>query len=260
MIHQLPHQAFRPALSVPPLPVISVLGLGRAGVVTAAVLADLDHHVIGVDLDPERVEALSHGRITHLEPALAALVRRGVAAGRLQAVDDILPAVLASDVTIVTGACDMTQPDQPGCHALAATGRSLGQILALKQGFHVVMQQAPVLPGTIRGVLQRAIEQASGLEAGRDFGLCHWPARADAAPMGGRIRIPAANVLGVGDRRTAVRIGAILAQLGVRPTVTSIEVAEMAGHAGLDAPGRAAPAAARGPMLDALAGLCGVPA
>ncbi|MFN3278546.1 MAG: hypothetical protein ACK41Y_09115 [Paracoccus hibiscisoli] len=263
MIHQLPHQAFRPALSVRPLPVISVLGLGRQGVMTAAVLADLGHHVIGVDVDPDRVETLAQGRIAHIEPALAALVRRGVLAGRIQASDDILPAVLASDVTIVTGGCNIAEPGQSSCHALQATGRTLGQILALKDGFHVVMQQAPVLPGTIRGVLQQAIQQVSGLTAGRDFGICHWPARPSNSPAGGEIRIPSGNVLGVGDRRTAVRIGAILAQLGVQPTVTSIEVAEMAGHVGFDAPeapGRDAPPHRGAPMLDALAGLCGVPA
>lgn len=263
MIHQLPHQAFRPALTMRPLPVISVLGLGRQGVMTAAVLAELGHHVIGVDVDPDRVEALARGRIAHVEPALAALVRRGVAAGRIEATDDILPAVLAGDVTIVTGGCEVAQPDQTGCQALAATGRTLGQILALKDGFHVIMQQAPVLPGTIRGVLQQAIQQASGLLAGRDFGICHWPARPSCAPVGGEIRIPSGNVLGVGCRRTAVRIGAILAQLGVNPTVTSIEVAEMAGHVGFDAkpgPGGPAQPGAGAPMLDALAGLCGVPA
>lgn len=233
-------------------PVISVIGMGPEGLVTVAALADLGHRVIAVDMDPDRLAMLMPDADLQdlTEPGLALLLRQGVASGRITACDDMMEGVLSSDVTIVTGGCGQDAFGAPDSYALTATGRALGRMLALKDGFHVVLQQAPVAPGTTRGVLIAAMEDGSGLEAGRDFGVCHWPVRLRAGRALADFRAPSQAVLGVGDRRTAIRIGAILSQLDVTPVLTSIEVAEMAG--GLPGHPPVCGGDAAFPMLDAL--------
>jgi UDP-glucose 6-dehydrogenase len=54
---------------------VSVFGLGHVGCVTAACLADMGHEVIGVDVDPFKLEVLSRGRAPFFEPELDGLVQ-----------------------------------------------------------------------------------------------------------------------------------------------------------------------------------------
>ncbi|PYX88294.1 MAG: UDP-glucose 6-dehydrogenase, partial [Acidobacteria bacterium] len=49
---------------------VSVFGLGYVGAVTAACLAHKGHRVIGVDVNPGKVEVLESGQAPVLEPGL----------------------------------------------------------------------------------------------------------------------------------------------------------------------------------------------
>ena len=50
---------------------ISVVGLGYIGLPTAVVLATKGIDVVGVDIDPDIVDAVRHGRVPFVEPELA---------------------------------------------------------------------------------------------------------------------------------------------------------------------------------------------
>src|SRR4029079_3997177 len=67
---------------------ISVFGLGYVGTVCAACLADQGHTVVGVDVNPEKLEILRSGRSPIVEKDIDALVGRGVAEGRLRVTSD----------------------------------------------------------------------------------------------------------------------------------------------------------------------------
>ena len=62
---------------------VTIFGSGYVGLVQAAVLADAGHHVICVDIDPDKVRQLEQGEVTIFEPGLERLVRETLAAGRL---------------------------------------------------------------------------------------------------------------------------------------------------------------------------------
>ena len=72
---------------------VAVFGMGYVGCVTAACLSRDGHHVIGVDVDPDKVATLQAGRSPVAEPGLEELVRAQVAAGRLEATTDAADAV-----------------------------------------------------------------------------------------------------------------------------------------------------------------------
>lgn len=79
---------------------LSVVGCGYLGAVHAACMAVLGHEVVGIDVDPEKVEALSQGRAPFFEPGLPEVLASATASGRLRFTTDIAEAA-GSDVHFV---------------------------------------------------------------------------------------------------------------------------------------------------------------
>ncbi len=71
---------------------IAVIGCGYLGAVHAAGLAAMGHHVIGIDRDVEKAEALARGEAPFYEPGLPELLREASATGRLRFTTDMAEA------------------------------------------------------------------------------------------------------------------------------------------------------------------------
>lgn len=63
---------------------LTVLGTGYLGATHAACMADLGFEVLGLDVDPAKVESLAEGRAPFYEPGLDEVLKRNVDAGRLR--------------------------------------------------------------------------------------------------------------------------------------------------------------------------------
>ncbi|MFN2502848.1 MAG: 3-hydroxyacyl-CoA dehydrogenase NAD-binding domain-containing protein, partial [Acidimicrobiales bacterium] len=68
---------------------ITVIGTGYLGAVHAACMAESGHEVLGVDIDPAKLAALSEGRPPFFEPGLPELLRRTVDTGTLRFTDSL---------------------------------------------------------------------------------------------------------------------------------------------------------------------------
>ncbi|MFS0886846.1 UDP-glucose dehydrogenase family protein [Aeromicrobium sp. 179-A 4D2 NHS] len=71
---------------------ISVIGCGYLGAVHAASMAELGHEVVGIDVDPAKVESLAAGRAPFFEPGLPELLERTLETGRLRFTTDFADA------------------------------------------------------------------------------------------------------------------------------------------------------------------------
>src|SRR4051795_1090494 len=71
---------------------ISVIGCGYLGAVHAAAMAELGHEVVGVDVDPTKIEALSGARAPFFEPGFEELLARTLGTGRLRFSTDMAAA------------------------------------------------------------------------------------------------------------------------------------------------------------------------
>ncbi len=72
--------------------VVSVIGLGHIGLPTVALLASHKKKVIGVDVNPEVVDAINLGKAPVVEPGLDILLRTAVTDGYLRATTQVEPA------------------------------------------------------------------------------------------------------------------------------------------------------------------------
>ena len=75
---------------------VSVFGLGKLGACIAATLAQRGFHVLGVDIDPEKVDRVNEGLPPVDEPNLAEQITKG--RDRLSATSDVV-AALATDAS-----------------------------------------------------------------------------------------------------------------------------------------------------------------
>lgn len=106
---------------------ISVIGCGYLGAVHAAAMASLGHEVVGVDVDTDKVAALTSGRPPFFEPGLSELLVKGQNLGSLEFTTDVSrvadsaihfvcvgtpqkPGEFAADVTYVDAAVDSLVP------------------------------------------------------------------------------------------------------------------------------------------------------
>ena len=68
---------------------MSVIGCGYLGAVHAAAMASLGHEVVGIDVDPAKIEALAAGRAPFFEPGLPELLTENHGSGQLRFSTDI---------------------------------------------------------------------------------------------------------------------------------------------------------------------------
>jgi UDPglucose 6-dehydrogenase len=178
----------------------SVVGLGKLGASMAAAIASQGCNVIGVDVNPQVVEAVNTGRAPVQETALAETIAANRA--RLRATLNVDEAIFNSDVTFVIVP---TPSDTRGVFSLryaAASFGAIGHALAHKRTYHLVVLTSTVLPGATRYGLLPILERESGKSCGPDFGLCYSP---EFVALGSVIRdflYPDFNLIGEFDTRS----------------------------------------------------------
>lgn len=154
---------------------ISILGLGYVGSVSAVCLARDGHDVVGVDLNPEKLDLLRSGTAPIVEEGIQELTRTAVRSGRLKVTDDTIAAIGETDLSFV---CVGTPSSANGSQDLSAVTRvaeTIGAALAHKSTFHTVVLRSTVAPGTTVEIVRPALEAKSGKRSGTDFGLCFQP-------------------------------------------------------------------------------------
>jgi len=90
-----------------------VIGTGYLGATHAVCMATLGYDVLGVDVDPTKIELLASGRVPFFEPGLPEKLQEALASGRLRFTTDFDEAAAFGDVHFI---CVGT-PQQPGSYA-----------------------------------------------------------------------------------------------------------------------------------------------
>jgi UDPglucose 6-dehydrogenase len=128
---------------------IAVIGTGYVGSVSGACLADFGHHVICIDNNAKKIEALQKGVIPIYEPGLDAVVTRNVQTGRLRFSTDMAAALAKSSVVFIAVG---TPPADDGGADLSHVEAAARQIGALITDYTVIVDKSTVPIGTGRKV------------------------------------------------------------------------------------------------------------
>jgi UDPglucose 6-dehydrogenase len=143
---------------------VTVFGIGYVGLVQAAVLAEVGHDVLCVDVDERKVENLKNGNIPIYEPGLTPLVKQNYESGRLQFTTDAKAGVNHGVMQFIAVG---TPPDEDGSADLkyvTAVARTIAQYMT---DHKVVLDKSTVPVGTaekVRSVMQETLN-------GRDSAL-----------------------------------------------------------------------------------------
>jgi GDP-mannose 6-dehydrogenase len=154
--------------------IVSIFGLGYVGLVSAVCLARRGHHVIGIDVNPDKLQSIRMGISPIVEPGVEELLRQGLDRGLLTVTSDAKAAVCASDVSLV---CVGTPSNANGSLCLDQVMRvaeEIGFALRAKPTYHSIAVRSTVLPGTVDRLVT-IIEHASGKTSVRDFGVASNP-------------------------------------------------------------------------------------
>lgn len=137
---------------------ITVIGSGYVGLVTATCFAEMGNHVVGVDIDENKVQKLQSGKITIFEPGLDILFERNLRAGRLSFTTQLAPAVAEGDVIF------LALPTPPGADGSAdlqyvlGVAEDLGKII---DRYKVIVNKSTVPVGTAELVYNAVAKNAT---------------------------------------------------------------------------------------------------
>ena len=124
---------------------VTVFGIGYVGLVQGAVLAEVGHDVICIDIDANKVERLKQGHIPIYEPGLEALVKENYAAGRLNFTTDAAAGVKHGEVQFIAVG---TPPDEDGSADLKYVLAVAETIAKHMENHQIIIDKSTVPVGT----------------------------------------------------------------------------------------------------------------
>jgi GDP-mannose 6-dehydrogenase len=210
---------------------VSVFGLGYVGCVSAACLASRGHRVVGVDVNPVKVDLVGAGKAPVVEERIGELTARVVRDGALRATTDVVAAVAGSDVSLVCVGTPSAPNGSLSTAYLERVAEQIGDALAGCDHRHTVVFRSTMLPGTCLDLLVPILEKSSGRTAGVDFGVAVNP---EFLREGSSVRdffAPPKTVIGELDAASGDAVAALYAGLPGAVFRVPIPVAEMTKYA-----------------------------
>ncbi len=153
---------------------LSVIGLGYVGLPLCLQFAKTGSRVLGLDIDPVKVEAISQGK-SYIHHIAGEAVAAQVTAGRLTASTDFSQ-ISQTAAVVICVPTPLNKNREPDISYIIRTGQTIAPHLCPGQ---LIVLESTTYPGTTDEDLRRVLEYGSGLVAGRDFFLAFSPERED---------------------------------------------------------------------------------
>lgn len=134
---------------------VTVFGIGYVGLVQAAVLSEIGHDVMCVDIDKNKVKYLNKGNLSIFEPGLAQLVRKNYKAGRLHFTNDAKKGVYHSTVQFIAVGTPPAKDGSADLKCVIAVARIIAEKMIDRK---VIINKSTVPVGTADKVSKIMLE------------------------------------------------------------------------------------------------------
>ena len=134
---------------------VTVFGIGYVGLVQAAVLAEVGHDVVCVDIDQNKVDNLKRGIIPIYEPGLEPIVKENSQAGRLHFTTDAVEGIAHGTLQFIAVG---TPPDEDGSADLQYVLAVASTIAQHMDDRKIIVNKSTVPVGTADKVAKKVSE------------------------------------------------------------------------------------------------------
>lgn len=138
---------------------IAVIGTGYVGLVTGTCFAEMGNTVWCVDVDQQKIAALTEGNIPIYEPGLESMVKRNCALDTLHFTTDLQTALCDSDICFISVGTPMGEDGSADLQYVLEAAKSIGQTMT---HYMCVVDKSTVPVGTaerVRRVIQTELDQ-----------------------------------------------------------------------------------------------------
>ncbi len=152
---------------------VAIIGLGYVGLPLAVVFAEAGYNVIGLDLDPKKIETISSGK-SYIEDVENQSVAQVVQSGKLRATSDFA-ALKECDAVSICVPTPLRKTGDPDISYIVSVSDEIAKYLHREM---VVVLESTTYPGTTTEIILPRFAE-SGLKVGEDFFLAFSPERVD---------------------------------------------------------------------------------
>ncbi|MDJ0814948.1 MAG: nucleotide sugar dehydrogenase [Desulfobacterales bacterium] len=152
---------------------ISVFGLGKLGLCTAACLARAGYRVLGFDIRGDYLEELLSYRAPFEETGLNALLQK--VRDKLVFYQDPEKAAMESDVSFIIVPTPSQSNGAFSNEFVLQALETVAPVIAKKSTFHLINIVSTVMPGSCEKIFVPFLEGLSGKKASQDFGVTYNP-------------------------------------------------------------------------------------
>lgn len=208
---------------------INVFGLGYVGCVTAVSLARNGNDVLGVDIDPNKVNLINMGKGPVIEPGLEKELIKSLADGKIRAtLNDIHSDFIEkADISFVCVGTPSNENSSLNLQYIKKVVGQIGDYMKNLSNYHVINIRSTVLPGTIQEVIIPIAEEHSQKKVGRDFGICMNPEFLREGTAMNDFLNPPFTVIGEYDNKSGSVVAELYKDINAQLVRTDIKVAEM---------------------------------
>ncbi len=201
---------------------IAVIGTGYVGLVTSAIMAELGHQVIGLDIDKAKIQKLNQGKSPIYEPGLEPLLNKHLG-NKLSFTTSYPKAITNVDVVFI---CVGTPPKKDGSYDSRFVFASSKSIAKNLNGYAVIVIKSTVPPSTtteVEKIINKYTEHKFDVASTPEF-LREGQAVNDALN-------PSRTILGVNSKKAAKILKQVHKKLKSPVLVVSPQAAQLTKYA-----------------------------
>src|SRR5438067_967706 len=209
---------------------IAVIGTNYVGLVTAACFAELGNQVVGIDIDPGKVERLGRGQLPIYEPGLEEIVVQNLKAGRLKFTLDYDEGLMSAQFAFVCVGTPSGIEGEADLSQVRAATHGLGQ--HTPSGHNLIVVNKSTMPVGTGDWMTPALERVRN-GSGAGFRVVSNPEFLREGSAVDDFRHPDRVVLGGTDPEAIERVASLYRDLQPEPSIikTDIFSAEMIKYA-----------------------------